>query len=95
MRSSHWQYLGYVLVGVGSGLSASGLVAFIYFQQRYWISSQYRSISLPLLIIGIFVIAIGILSFYRDREKRRHETEGEIQPIYLPPPPPPPLPPPP
>jgi multisubunit Na+/H+ antiporter MnhG subunit len=99
MRSSHWQYLGYVLVGVGSGLSASGLIAFIYFQQPYLISSlaraKYQPFTLPLLIVGICIIAVGILTFRRDREKRRHETEGEIQPIYLPPPPPPPLPPPP
>ena len=89
MRSSHWQYLGYVLVGLGSGLFISGLVAFIYFQQHPGISSQYRSITLPLLIIGICIIILGILTFRRARKKRRLE-EGEMPQLYLPPPPPPP-----
>jgi hypothetical protein len=95
MRSFHLQYLGYVLVGVGSGLSISGLVTFIYFQQRYWIISQYRSISLPLLIIGICIVAAGIMTFRKAKEKGRQEIEGEKPPIYLPAPPPPPPPPPP
>jgi len=89
MRSSHWQYLGYVLVGVGSGLSISGLIAFIYFHQRYWIIFQYRSFTLPLLIVGICVVAAGVVTFRQAREKRRHEIEeGEKPPMYLPPPPP-------
>jgi len=94
MRSSHWQYLGYVLVGIGSGLSVSGMVAFIYFQQRYWISSPYRSITLPLLIAGICIIALGVLTFRQARKKRKFEIEVERPSVYLPPPPPP-LPPPP
>lgn len=95
MRSSHWLYLGYVLVGVGSGLSISGLIAFIYFQQRYWISSPYRSFTLPVFIVGICVIALGIVAFRQARKKGRLG-EGEMPPLYLPslPPPPPPPPPP-
>ena len=95
MRSSHLQYLGYVLIGIGSGLLISGLIAFIYFQQRPWIISQYRGIALPLVIVGICLIILGIVAFYRAREKGRHELEGEIPPLYLPPPPPLPSPPPP
>jgi len=86
--------LGYVLAGVGSGLSISGLIAFAYFQQRYWIVSVYRSIALPLLIVGICIIAAGIVTFHQARKRRRHEIEeGEKPPMYLPPPPLPPPPP--
>lgn len=99
MRSSHWQYLGYMLVGVGSALSISGLIAFIYFQQPYLISSlartKYQPFTLPLFIVGICIIVVGIITFRQAREKRRYEIEGEEQPMYLPPPPPPSLPPPP
>jgi len=86
-----------VLIGVGSGLSISGLIAFIYFRQNPWVPlniERYRGITLPLLIAGICIIALGIVTFYQARQKRRYE-KVEISPVYLPPPPPPPPSPPP
>ncbi|MCJ7424497.1 hypothetical protein MUP01_09565 [Candidatus Bathyarchaeota archaeon] len=92
MRSSHWEYLGYMSVGVGSALTACGSIAFSYFQSHFARSPQYSSYSIPLLIFGIGVMVMGVLAFVRYRKIRREEIEkGQ----YLPPPPVPPPPPPP
>jgi ABC-type antimicrobial peptide transport system permease subunit len=96
MRSSHWQYLGFILIGVGSGLAIAGLIAFTYFQQYYWISSPYRAISLPLLIIGICFIGLGIIALWQANKKKHLELINiglspslPPPPLSIPPPPPP------
>jgi len=89
MRSSDWQYLGYVLVAVGSALALSGSVALHYFQQGLLSGTRYGASFAPILLVGIAIAVLGIVAFVRARLKRKYE---------LPPPPPlppPPLPPPP
>jgi uncharacterized membrane protein YfcA len=88
MQSSHWEYLAYVLVGVGIALAVCGSVTFIYFREHYARHIEYSSYSIPLLISGTFILALGIVAFFRHRQKKRDES---IPPP--PPPPPPPLPP--
>jgi len=83
--------LGFILIGVGSGLAIAGLIAFIYFQQQVFVNSPYRAVSLPLLIIGICFIGLGVIALWQA-EKKKH---FELMSIGLPPPPPPTLPPPP
>jgi len=92
MHSSDWQYLGYVLVGMGGALSISGSIAIFYLQKNPWTSHQYSSYPIPLLLIGVCIIVLGIVAFLRFKQKRKVETkEGEkLPPPPLPPPPPPP-----
>lgn len=89
MHSSRWQYLGYMLVGVGSSLYASGAILLIYFRLQPWLSFQYQWVALPLLVLGFGIIVLGILTFYIAEKKKRREIETENPSVRLPSPRPP------
>jgi hypothetical protein len=86
MRSSDLQYLGYVLVGVGGSFALSGAIALYSLQQELLAKTQYSSYFLPILLIGILIVALGIVAFFLFIRKKKME---------IPPPPSPNLPPPP
>jgi uncharacterized membrane protein YidH (DUF202 family) len=89
MRSSHWEYLAFVLIGVGAALLITGSVTFYYSQDSGRTNVRYGQYSVPLIIIGACLIILGVLAFLRAKAIGRYE-------IPLPPPPPPiPTPPPP
>ncbi len=90
MRSSHWEYVGLVLVGIGAASSISGAITFFYFQQQSGTSPQYSSYPLPLLIAGICIIATGVIALIQARKKKHREESESTAPLPPPPPPPPP-----
>jgi len=92
MRSQDWQYLAYVLVGVGVTLSICGTVLLVYIQKHSLRNEQYGSYPVPLMLAGAFFIAMTALAF-RTYKKRKREELGYDFPPLLPPPPPPPPPP--
>ena len=85
MRSSDWQYLGYVLVGVGGSFVLSGAIALYIVQQELLNKNLYRDFFLPILLIGIFIAALGSMAFFQYIRKKKEET---LLPPYpdLPPP---------
>jgi uncharacterized membrane protein YidH (DUF202 family) len=90
MRSNHWEYLAFVLFGLGIALTVSASIVYFYYQQRPDTNPQYSSYPIPLLIAGICIIVLGFPALHRYRTKRKFENG------LLPPPPPPlPSPPPP
>jgi hypothetical protein len=86
MRSSDWQYLGYVLVGVGGSFTLSGAIALYIVQQELLNKNLYSDYFLPILFIGIFIAALGSMAFFQYIRKKKKET---LPPPYpdLPPPP--------
>jgi hypothetical protein len=88
MRSSDWQYLGTVFLGVGSALAVSGSVAFYTYQQGSLTNTRYTPYFLPILLIGIVIAVIGAASFFNVRQRSRNK----VPPPPIPPPPPPPPP---
>ncbi|MCJ7793359.1 hypothetical protein MUP42_00340 [Candidatus Bathyarchaeota archaeon] len=87
MRSSDWQYLGYVLVGVGGSFAISGAIALYSLQQELLTKNQYSPYFLPILLIGIFIAALGIVAFFQYIRKKKKEIPPPPSP-NLPPPPP-------
>jgi hypothetical protein len=85
-RSSDWDYIVYLSIGVGASLTITGSAALLYLQERALINQRYASLPLPIVFVGICFIAFGMLAFIRRGGKARMEQE-------TPPPPPPPLPP--
>ena len=83
MRSSDWQYIGYVLVAVGGAFIITGAIALLNFQQGQ-IKIQYGDYFLPLLLVGLLLTVMGGLAFFKSKQKQS-----------IPPPPPSPNPPPP
>ena len=88
MRHSHWEYLGFVLVGIGAALAITGTVTWFYFQQYRDTNPQYHSYPLPLLITGPCLVIAGIAALIRARMKKQKESFGGTVPIPPPPPPP-------
>ena len=72
MRSPHWEYLGYVFVGVGVAFLITGSFTFS-FQKTLIVNSRYSLYPILLMIAGISMIILGILSFMRSRTVRRNE----------------------
>lgn len=89
-RSAHWEYLGFVLVGVGVAFCISGSIALFYLQQHPSIHPQYAPYPVPLLIAGSCIIFPGAAALIYSRMKKTRESSEDMIP-----PPPPPLPPPP
>ncbi|MGA9387367.1 MAG: hypothetical protein WBV70_00910 [Candidatus Bathyarchaeia archaeon] len=87
MRSNHWEYLAFVLFGLGIALTVSAVIVHFYYQQHPDTNPQYSSYPIPLLIAGICISALGLPALHRSRTKRKMESE------LLPPIPPPPFPP--
>jgi hypothetical protein len=87
MRSSDWQYLGYVLVGVGGSFAISGAIAPYSIQQELLNKNQYSHYFLPILLIGMFITALGIVAFFQYIRKKRKETPPPPSPDLPPPPP--------
>ena len=91
MRSNHWEYVGFVLLGLGLSLTVSTSIVGVYYEQRPQTNPQYIGYPIPLLASGICITALSILTFHKSRKRKKiEETEGALLP-----PPPPPLPPPP
>ena len=91
MRSSHWEYLGFLLVGVSSASIVSGAATYWYLQQHSMVNPQYANYLLPLMIAGICIIPLGAFALFQAGRKKHMETSESTEPIP-PPPPPPPLP---
>ena len=87
MRSSDWQYLGYVLAGVGGSFAISGAIALYSLQKELLTKNQYSPYFLPILLIGIFIAALGIVAFSQYIRKKKKEIPPPPSP-NLPPPPP-------
>jgi hypothetical protein len=83
MRSSSWEYVGYVLVTVGCSLALTGTVALFSLQQGNLRNMQYSPYLLPILVAGIVFAVSGAMAFIKAGKKRKQE--------FPPPPPPPPL----
>jgi hypothetical protein len=86
MRSSNWQYLGYVLVGVGGSFALSGAIALYIVQQELLNKNPYSDYFLPILLIGIFITDLGILTFFQYIRKKKKETLPPPSPDLPPPP---------
>lgn len=86
MRSSHMEYVGYVLIGVAAALLASGSVSLFYFQQHPETNPQYSLYPIPLMILGAGALVSGIGALLLAKGRKKTE--------QVPPPPPPPPPPP-
>lgn len=89
MRSSEWQYLGYVSAGFGLGLVVSGVISLFYMYEHGLMRHRYGSYLLPLLSIGLCFLIAGLAASFVARERRLEENKKSG---LLPPPPPPPPP---
>jgi hypothetical protein len=87
MRTSNWQYIGYVLTGVGGAFALSGAIALYSLQEELLAKNQYNSYFLPILLTGIFITGIGIGAFFQYIRKRKKEVPPPSS-SDLPPPPP-------
>ena len=86
MRSSDWQYIGYVLVAVGGALILTGAIALYAVQQGLLVKTQYNDYFLPTLLVGLLLTVIGVVAFFKSKQKQ--------EPVPPPPSPNPPPPPP-
>jgi cytochrome bd-type quinol oxidase subunit 2 len=89
MRPQDWEYLAYVLVGVGATLSICGATILVYVQEHSLRNEQYGSYPVPLLLAGAFFIAMTALAIIKYKKRKSEELRS------FPPSPPPPQPPPP
>ncbi len=86
MRSSEWQYIGYVLVAVGGALILTGAISLYAVQQGLLVKTQYNDYFLPTLLVGLLLTALGVVAFFKSKQKQ--------EPLPPPPSPNPPPPPP-
>jgi hypothetical protein len=86
LRSPHWEYLAYVLLGVGTALLVSGIATLLYFQRHPEVNPQYGPYPIPLTIAGACTVVLSIFPFARSKKQRIKEI-GENE-ACLPPPPP-------
>jgi hypothetical protein len=85
MRSSSWEYSGFVLVGVGSAMLVVGLLTYFSSQILQGRTLRYSSYPVPMVFLGVLMMIAGTIALIRSRRMSRED----LPPPPIPPPPPP------
>jgi hypothetical protein len=88
MRSSDWQYLGYVVAGVGISFAFSGAIALFGLQQGIFGKTQYASSLVWILFFGVLLAVLGVAAFFVYLSRNKIHAPSPPPFPDLPPPPP-------
>lgn len=75
MRSSSWQYMGCVLIGVGGAFSIAALAILWYLQKVFVNSLRFSAYHQPMIFGGVGMIIAGASALIVSRTKREGKTQ--------------------